>query len=108
MGMSTPRVLLIALTIVMLAVAPCMAQGQLAKGEARKIAEEAFVYGFPMVMNYAVFYEYFVDKTSGQYKAPINQLFSGAFIRPRTRRSSHPTATHRTRSSRWTCAPSPS
>ena len=34
----------------------------------RQIAEEAFIYGFPLVMNYAVFYEYFFDKASPQYK----------------------------------------
>jgi hypothetical protein len=29
-----------------------------------------------MVMNYAVFYEYFVDKAGKQYKAPPNQLYN--------------------------------
>jgi hypothetical protein len=29
----------------------------LAKGETEQIAEEALIYGFPMVMNYAVFYQ---------------------------------------------------
>jgi hypothetical protein len=72
----TPRVLLIALAIVMLAAAPCLAQGKLAKGETQKIAEEAFIYGFPMVMSYGIMYEYFVEKGSGQYKAPVNELFS--------------------------------
>ncbi len=35
--------------------------------EVESIAEEAFVYGFPMVMNYAVFFEYFVDRNSPAY-----------------------------------------
>jgi hypothetical protein len=74
--MKTPRVLLIALSIVMLAAAPCLAQGKLPRGETQKIAEEAFIYGFPMVMSYGILYEYFVDQSSGQYKAPVNQLFS--------------------------------
>jgi hypothetical protein len=39
-----------------------------------EIAEEAFVYGFPMVMGYGVIYEFFIDKGSAQFKAPINQL----------------------------------
>ncbi|TXN23320.1 DUF1254 domain-containing protein [Methylobacterium sp. WL9] len=44
--------------------------------ETSKIAQEAFIYGFPLVMNYAVFYEYFIDKTGAQYKAPPNQLYN--------------------------------
>jgi hypothetical protein len=42
--------------------------------ETKKIAEEGFIYGLPIVMNYAVMYEYSVDKNSGQYKAPFNQI----------------------------------
>jgi len=42
--------------------------------EARAIAEEGFIYGLPIVMNYAVMYEYAVDKNSGQYKAPFNTI----------------------------------
>ncbi len=41
-----------------------------------KIAEEAFMYGFPMVMNYAVFYQYFIDKSDPSYKAPLNQIYN--------------------------------
>src|SRR4029077_17720288 len=39
---------------------------------------EAFIYGFPMVMNYGVMYEYFIDKSSSQYKAPFNELYNMA------------------------------
>jgi hypothetical protein len=42
--------------------------------EAKAIAEDGFIYGLPIVMNYAVMYEYSVDKNSGQYKAPFNQI----------------------------------
>jgi hypothetical protein len=42
--------------------------------EIKTIAEEGFIYGLPIVMNYAVMYEYAVDKNSGQYKAPFNQI----------------------------------
>src|SRR5499426_1684241 len=59
---------------------PCLAQGTLAKGETEKIAEEAFIYGFPLVMNYTVFYEYFVDKSGREYKAPPNQLYNTARV----------------------------
>ena len=42
--------------------------------ETKAIAEEAFIYGLPLVMNYAVMYEYAVDKGGAQYKAPFNQI----------------------------------
>ena len=42
--------------------------------ETKAIAEEGFIYGLPIVMNYAVMYEYAVDRDSGQFKAPFNQI----------------------------------
>ena len=44
--------------------------------ETKAIAEEGFIYGLPIVMNYAVMYAFCVDKTSSQYKAPFNELKS--------------------------------
>lgn len=41
--------------------------------ETKAIAEEGFIYGLPIVMNYAVMYEFVIDKNSGQYKAPSTQ-----------------------------------
>ena len=48
--------------------------------EAKDIAEEGFIYGLPIVMNYAVMYEYAVDKNSGQFKAPFNQIKNEARV----------------------------
>ncbi len=42
--------------------------------ETKAIAEEGFIYGLPLVMNYAVMQEFAVDKNSGQFKAPFNQI----------------------------------
>jgi hypothetical protein len=42
--------------------------------EVKQIAEEGFAYGLPIVMNYAVMYEYIIDKNSGQWKASFNQI----------------------------------
>jgi hypothetical protein len=42
--------------------------------EAKDIAEAGFIFGLPIVMNYAVMYEYAVDRNSGQFKAPFNQI----------------------------------
>ncbi len=44
--------------------------------EAKAIAEEAFIYGLPLVMNYAIMHEYSVDKNSGQFKAPLNTIYN--------------------------------
>lgn len=48
--------------------------------EIKAIAEEGFIYGLPIVMNYAVMYEYAVDKNSGQFKAPFNQIKNEARV----------------------------
>jgi len=42
--------------------------------KAKDVAEAGFIYGLPIVMNYAVMYEYAVDRNSGQFKAPFNQI----------------------------------
>lgn len=42
--------------------------------ETKAIAEDGFVYGLPLVMNYAVMNEFAVDTTSSQFKAPFNEL----------------------------------
>ncbi len=46
----------------------------------KAIAEEGFIYGLPIVMNYAVMYEYAIDKDSGQYKAPFNRIKNEARV----------------------------
>jgi hypothetical protein len=48
--------------------------------ETKAIAEEGFIYGLPIVMNYAVMYEYAVDRSSDQYKAPFNQIKNEARV----------------------------
>ena len=48
--------------------------------EAKDIAEEGFVYGLPIVMNYAVMYAYAVDRNSGQFKAPFNEIKNEARV----------------------------
>jgi hypothetical protein len=48
--------------------------------ETKAIAEEGFIYGLPIVMNYAVMYEYCVDRNSGQFKAPFNQINNEARV----------------------------
>jgi hypothetical protein len=52
------------------------AQTSVTPEEARAIAKEAYVYGFPMVDNYRVQYAYFVDTKNPEFKAPRNQIKS--------------------------------
>src|SRR5438270_11502397 len=44
--------------------------------EAKAIAEEGFIYGLPLVMNYAVMNEFAVDPKSSQFKAPFNEIYN--------------------------------
>lgn len=53
-----------------------MAQSYPGLIEAKDIAEEGFIYGLPLVMNYAVMQEFAVDRNSGQFKAPFNEIYS--------------------------------
>lgn len=48
--------------------------------EARAIAKEAYIYGFPMVDNYRVQYTYFVDNQNPQYKGGWNEVHSSAQV----------------------------
>jgi hypothetical protein len=45
--------------------------------EARDIAEEAYIYAFPMLANYKTMFQFAVDRSSPQFKAPFNQITSG-------------------------------
>jgi hypothetical protein len=48
--------------------------------ETKAIAEDGFIYGLPIVMNYAVMYAYAIDKGSPEFKAPFNQIKNEARV----------------------------
>jgi hypothetical protein len=50
------------------------AQSSVSPDEARAIAKEAYIYGFPMVDNYRIQHAYFVDSKNPEYKGPWNQI----------------------------------
>lgn len=52
----------------------CSKQTDITPEEARLIAKEAYIYGFPMVDSYRIIYSYFVDKDNPEYKAQWNQI----------------------------------
>jgi hypothetical protein len=48
--------------------------------EARAIAKEAYIYGFPIVDNYRIQHAYWVDKATPEYKGPWNQIWNSARV----------------------------
>jgi hypothetical protein len=48
--------------------------------QARAIAKEAYIYGFPMVDNYRVQYAYFVNKENPEYKGGPNEIHNTARV----------------------------
>jgi hypothetical protein len=44
--------------------------------ETKNIAEDGFIYGLPIVMNYAIMNEFSINKDSGQFKAPFNTIYN--------------------------------
>jgi hypothetical protein len=55
---------------------PALAQIGVNPAEARAIAKEAYIYGFPMVDSYRIQHAYFVDTKNPEYKAPWNHLIN--------------------------------
>src|SRR6478672_1205065 len=79
--MKTTRVESLIATALVSALALTNVHGaDLTPAETKAIAEEGFIYGLPIVMNYAVMYEYAVDKGNPQYKAPFNQIKNEARV----------------------------
>jgi hypothetical protein len=48
--------------------------------QARAIAKEAYIYGFPLVDNYRVQYAYFVNKQDPEYKGGWNEIHNAARV----------------------------
>jgi len=75
--MTTTPLTALACTVVVLAAlpfTPAHAQTGVSPADARAIAKEAYIYGFPMVDSYRIQYDYFVNRENPEFKAPWNQL----------------------------------
>jgi hypothetical protein len=68
-------ILLTAIFVAGLTLTSARAQ-DIAPTEARVIAKEAYIYGFPMVDNYRIQHAYFVDRQNPEFKAPWNEIRS--------------------------------
>jgi len=85
------------------------AMSTLTPTEARAIAKEAYIYGFPLVDNYRIMHSYFVDSDGSEFKAPWNQIHNEArvYTPQQTKRFRPPIPIPPTLNSALTCAPSP-
>src|SRR5689334_10407900 len=52
----------------------------LSTAEARAIAKEAYIYGFPLVSDYRIQHAYFVDRDNPEFKAGWNTLVNNATV----------------------------
>jgi hypothetical protein len=64
--------IVLAMLALIFAVTPVQAQ-TITPDEARAIAEDAYIYGYPLVDSYRILYSYFVDRSSPEYKAGWNE-----------------------------------
>jgi hypothetical protein len=72
----------LAATAAMRGLSPAKAATTSAPGfiAAKDIAEAGYIFGLPIVMNYGVMYEFVIDRNSGQFKAPFNQINNAANV----------------------------
>ncbi len=73
--LSTTLSILLSLTFISTTL-PAQAAPDITTEEARAIAKEAYIYGFPLVDSYRVMHAYFIDSTGPDYKGPLNTLAS--------------------------------
>ncbi|WP_319446248.1 MULTISPECIES: DUF1254 domain-containing protein [unclassified Mycobacterium] len=59
---------------------PPPASAPVSPQDARAIAKDAYVYGFPIVDNYRVMYSYFVNSDDPEYKGDWNQIHNTARV----------------------------
>jgi hypothetical protein len=57
---------------------PMPAPDSLSTDQARALAKEAYIYGFPIVDNYRIMYTYTQDPADKEYKGPVNHVLGRA------------------------------
>lgn len=58
----------------------CNQENKLTPEEAKQIAKEAYIYGFPLAINYKTMYNYVVNENSPEYKGEFNYLACDARV----------------------------
>src|SRR5262249_41953595 len=71
---------MLSLVIACMTTLPSVAQEKPAKGDVKAIAEEAFIYAFPMIRNYGTMYQFAIDKSAPQYRGPFNRIVNTARV----------------------------
>ena len=71
---TTSRLSIIVVLIAILCACAGSGPDAITPEEAEAVAREAYVYGFPMVMNYKTLYNYVIDTSNPEYKGPFNQV----------------------------------
>jgi hypothetical protein len=66
--------------IIGLVCAPFAQAQEVTPVEARAIAKEATIYGFPLVDSYRIQHSYFVDRSNPEFKASWNTIFNNARV----------------------------
>ena len=74
------KIYLIVLASLMIISSSFASEQKLSSKEAKQIAKEAYIYGFPMVLNYKTMYSYAINKKSPEYKGDFNQLGCAARV----------------------------
>ena len=71
---STRLINLMLLSVMVLAGCKSEKKEAVTPEEAKAVAKEAYIFGFPIVMNYKTMYAYTLDRNSTEYKGDFNQL----------------------------------
>jgi len=82
---SSPTILLATTLAFALALTACSSSNQqsdsgLSVADARAIAKEAYIYGFPMVANYQTMYKQAIDTSSPDYRGVFNAVHSSKSV----------------------------
>ena len=71
---SSPRMIILTVMLGFLCACGTNGPDTVTPEEAEAIAREAYVYGYPMVMNYKTLYNYVIDTSNPEYKGPFNEV----------------------------------
>jgi hypothetical protein len=66
-------------TLFMISCSPAQHTG-LTPDEARQIAKDAYIYGFPLATNYQTMYKQAIDSSNSDYRAPFNELANSSGV----------------------------
>ena len=68
------------LLAVLMGIGAASGQSAVSPAEARMIARDAYIYGYPMVQAYLTMFAFSIDKSNSQYKGPFNAPLSFARV----------------------------